>query len=380
MRQGLFTAIIAGIVLVTSLAWAGSPDGVPSTGINEKKTPELVKTIPISRKGEPKTIVQVQGDDFPTVKPGDTVEVFSEVEVSVTCLEPDPACVGKRYTFSPKVEASVVLANGTSRRGLRIGEAERITCSQDLPNRNHHCVVTVHRKKTITQAPNCAPQCSLNLVVKASHPKAKRGNVLVIGTDTDNGIDQNRAALSAGVFSPDETYDPRLIKTTNRVVRNVDVHPSDTKEVTVASVKLERLTQGEVLAIDAKAVASIGHLPYNTLTQGQIVLSEKRLSSDNHGIPLSVATRNGNLTSKNGFNCTQGRSGFATPCAIEKGSFVRIKANSRKHPNQNDGRWVPLYVNFFVGFDDVYTTGRKYRPGDKAKIKSVRLEIRRYSP
>jgi hypothetical protein len=41
---------------------------------------------------------------------------------------------------------------------------------------------------------------------------------------------------------------------------------------------------------------------------------------------------------------------------------------------------VPLYVNFFVGFEDVYTQGRPYRPGDKVKIESVNLEVRRYSP
>jgi hypothetical protein len=93
-----------------------------------------------------------------------------------------------------------------------------------------------------------------------------------------------------------------------------------------------------------------------------------------------VETLNLNVTPKYGFNCSQGKSGYKSPCAIEKGAFVRIIANSRRHPNQDEGPWVPLYVNFFVGFQDEYTPGRPWQPGDKAKIKSAKLEIRRYTP
>ena len=379
MRRGILIALVIA-VSATALAWAGGTPGVPRTGINQAKTPELEKTIPISKRGEPRTLVQVKADDLGPVRDGDIIEAFSEIEVSVTCLEPIPKCVGKIYRFSPKVEAQLVLADGRGRRGVPIGNPERITCSQDLPNRNHHCVLALHRTERLNGTPPCAPACSLNLVLKAFHDKAVKGNVLVIGADQDDGIAQRRATLSAGIFDPGEEYDPREPKTTRRMVRKVDVNPNDTREVTVASIRLDRLTKGEVLAVDGRVTTSIGHLPYNVLTQGQIVLSEKRGSSNNHGIPLSVATRNGLIAAKNGFNCTQGQSGFPTPCAIEKGAFVRIIANSRKHPNQDEGNWMPLWVNFFVGFQEEYTTGRSWRSGDAAKIKSARIEIRRYTP
>lgn len=274
----------------------------------------------------------------------------------------------------------MILADGKGRNGTPIGNPERVTCAQDLPNRNHHCVLSLHRTEVLEGTPPCAPSCSLNLVLKSYHPNAVKGNVLVIGADRDTGIAQRRAALSAGVFEPSGEYEPKEKKTTERLVRSVPIHPHDTHEVTVASIRLDRLTKGEVLAIEGRTVSSIGHLPYNALTQGQIVISERRASSNNHGIPLSVATRNGAVTPKNGFNCTQGKSGYKTPCAIEKGAFVRIIANSRRHPNQDEGPWVPLYVNFFVGFQDEYTPGRPWQPGDKAKIKSAKLEIRRYTP
>ncbi len=371
--------MLAAATSAVSLAWAGSA-GVPETGINQNKTPELEKTIPITKKGAPRTIVQVQSDDLGPVQEGDTLEAFSEVEVSVTCLEPIPKCVGKIYRYSPKVDAKLVLADGKSRKGTPVGNPDRITCSQDLPNRNHHCVLTLHRSETLKRTPPCAPSCSLNLVLEASHKNAVSGNKLVIGADQDQGIAQRRATLSVGVFSPGETYEHEESKSTRPIVKKVDINPNDTREVTVASIRLDRLTQGEVLAVEGRVTSSIGHLPYNVLTQGQVVLSETRGSSNNHGIPLSVATRNGLVTAKNGFNCTQGRSGFKSPCAIEKGAFVRILANSKRHPNQDEGPWVPLYMNFFVGFQEEYTTGRTWRPGDVAKIRSARLEIRRYTP
>jgi hypothetical protein len=378
VRRGVLIAAVFA-ASVASLAWAGTA-GVPRTGINQAKTPELEKTIPITRTGAPRTIVQVKAGDLGPVQNGDLVEAFSEVEVSTTCLEPMPKCVGKRYRYSPKVEASLVLADGRGRNGTAIGNPDRVTCAQDLPNRNHHCVLSLHRTQELHRTPPCAPSCSLNLVVKAFHENAEKGNVVAVGADQDDGIAQRRASLSAGVFEPGEEYDPRNEKTTDRLVNSVPINPNDTREVTVASIRLDRLTQGEVLAVQGRAVSSIGHLPYNALTQGQIVISEKRASSDNHGIPLSVATRNGLVTAKNGFNCTQGQSGYTTPCAIEKGGFVRILANSRRHPNQDEGEWVPLYVNFFVGFQEEYADGRPWRPGDEAKIRSARLEIRRYTP
>ena len=378
MRRGVLIAVIFAASAV-SLAWAGSA-GVPRTGINQKKPPELEKTIPISKQGTPKTIVQVKADDLGPVQDGDLVEAFSEVEVSTTCLAPIPKCVGKIYRFSPKVEAWLVLADGAGRNGTPIGGPERVTCAQDLPNRNHHCVLSLHRTQVMRGTPACAPSCSLNLVLKAYHPNAAKGNLLVIGADRDTGIAQDRATLSAGVFEPGETYEPKVKKTTDRIVRSVPIDPHDTHEVTVASIRLDRLTQGEVLAIEGRMVSSIGHLPYNALTQGQIVISEKRASSNNLGVPLSVATRNGLVTAKNGFNCTQGQSGYTTPCALEKSAFVRIIANSRRHPNHDEGAWVPLYVNFFVGFQQEYAPGRPWQPGDKAKIKSAKLEIRRYTP
>ncbi len=362
-----------------SLAWAGGT-GVPQTGINQAQTPELEKTIPITKRGAPRTIVQVGADDLGPVRDGDLIETFGEVEVSTTCLEAMPKCVGKRYRFSPKVEAWLVLADGRGRRGLAIGAPERVTCAQDLPNRNHHCVLSLHRTQVLRDTPACAPACSLNLVVHAYHDKAEKGNVIAIGADQDDGIAQRRASLSAGVFAENESYAPSEEKTTRRLVRKIPVNPSDTREVTVASVRLDRLMRGEVLAVEGRAVSSIGHLPYNALTQAQIVISEKRASSDNHGIPLSVATRNGLVTAKNGFNCTQGQSGYETPCATDKGAFVRILANSRRHPNQDEGEWVPLYVNFFMGFQEEYAAGGPWRPGDAARIKAVRLEVRRYSP
>lgn len=363
-----------------SLAGAGSAPGVPHAGINEKDSPELEKKIPITRAGAPRTIVNLSPDDLGPVQAGDRIEAFSEVEVSVTCLERMSKCVGKIYSFSPRVKAQLVLANGRGERGVAVGRPESLTCAQDLPSRNHHCVLALDRSQILRNTPPCAPRCSLNLVVEASHPRARKGNVLVIGSDEDQGILQNRASLSAGVFEPMGGYDPRIIKTNHRLVKAVSIEKSDTREVTVVSIRLNGLRRGEVLAIQGRVVSNVSRYKYGVLSQGQIVISEKRGSSDNHGIPLAVTTRNGKVTAKNGFNCTQGRSAHQSPCLIEKNGWVRIVRDARSKPNQDAGPRVPLFVNFFVGFKDEYTYGRPHRNGDKAKIKSARLEVKRYTP
>jgi len=72
---------------------------VPRTTVNVKNPAELEKKIPISKKGESRTIVHV---DVAPFEVGDLIESHGEVEVSVTCTEPAPKCVGKRYTHSPQ--------------------------------------------------------------------------------------------------------------------------------------------------------------------------------------------------------------------------------------------------------------------------------------
>ena len=380
LPKRILAAVVFALVLgASALAWAAID--VPSVGVDEAKEPELIETVDITKRGAPRTVLSLKDEKLSFGAPGQTIEAFAEVEVSVTCMEPMPKCVGTIYRYSPKVQAQFVLADGEGRTGKPIGEPVKVTCSQDLPARNHHCVLYMHRTATLTGIPACAPTCNLNVVLKAYHDNAKPGNKLVIGADTDDYIQQGKAAISAAVFSqPPLQHAPRKYVTSQRLVERVTIKESDTEEVGVASIRLDNLRRGEVLVAEGRAISDVGHLEYGVLSQGSLVLSEKKGSSDNHGIPISVGTNNGKFATENGFNCTQKDSGFQSPCAIRKGGAMRILAPSRENPNQDSGNWVPLWVNLYVSFGEEYNWGKGWQPSDTTKIRDVELVVRRYSP
>ncbi|CAN5215066.1 hypothetical protein BH24ACT23_BH24ACT23_00950 [soil metagenome] len=374
-------ASAAVFAVAAATAWAAAP-GVPEVGVDESKKPELRETIPITKKGESKTVLSLPPGKLGPVAAGDIVNGYADVEVTTACLEDLSGCPGKHYGYSPKVTGKLVLAKERGKRGAVVGKARSLTCAQDLPNRNHHCIVRLFESEALAKTPSCAPDCSLNVVLRASSRHAKRGQKLIIGAHAvGRSIDQGKAAFSSAVFPGADTFDPQVTKTTKRVKRSVPIRDGNTDEMTVASMRLDRLEKGEALIVEALAIVSTRGHDYNVLSQGQVVLSEKKNSASNKGIPLSVMSNNGKIATENGFNCTPGRSAHSTPCKTLKSGAARIEADSREHPNQGTGDWVPLHLNFYVGFSEQFSgKGQPWRSGDKAKIKRVKLKVTRYTP
>ena len=129
VRRSRIKALAAGTLIVGILFAGALPSAADTPTTLEVSTsngspPELVKTIPLSRHpgAKKRVVLSVDPPDLGTVQPGDKIEATGELEVSVTCLEPSPQCVGKLYNFSPHVEGRVYLAHGThSKGGVPIG-------------------------------------------------------------------------------------------------------------------------------------------------------------------------------------------------------------------------------------------------------------------
>jgi hypothetical protein len=354
--------------------------------------PELEKTVPISRhEGQQKRVVlSVDPPKLGRITAGDLVKATGELEVSVTCTEPSPQCVGRLYDFSPHVEVRPIIARRRhARNGLPVGRWERITCSQRLPNRNHHCTLTVDgdgRRIADTSKLPCPPaRCHLNLVLSAYNGHARRGNLLVIGGDGDSGIEQDKGRLNAGVYQPGDLKDfppaHRPIVTRRRMVGHIPVaeHDGDMGERVLYSVRLSRLQAGEQLVVVARAHVGIGSLPYNALLRSQLVLSERPRSTDHRGLPGLVEGANGEADESNGFNCTRGASDFRTPCLIHKVGVLRMVQDARRHPYQDQGRRVPLYVNLVTSAAAEY--GGQHQSGDRASVgRAGFIKVYRYSP
>lgn len=352
---------------------------------------ERVKTIPIAkRKGaKPRVVMSLPPEQVGNVTSNDSVYANAEVEVSVTCLEPMPKCVGKIYHYSPYYRAQLVLApdptTTSPSRTTPISKWRRQRCSQELPNRNHHCVLALDGTRNIAEGEGLpCTRCHVNLVVEAYHKKAKRGNVLVVGSDDDDGIEQNKGTINSAVWDPGPRpkVDPVVSKAPkSRKVPVASQSGSGKVGKVVMSRRLNELKAGEQLLVDAKVKVKTDHLPYGTLLQSQLVLSEKPGSTKRVGNPGKIASNKGVITAQNGFNCTRGRSGHTSPCTIRKFGVVKIFKDSRTKPELGEGAFVPLYVNLVVQSKAEYG-GHRHRAGDVAKLKRKgnKLKVTRFGP
>jgi hypothetical protein len=383
--------LIVGVLLAGALPSAADTPTTLQVATGDGNPPELVKTVPISRQpgGKKRVVLSVDPPELGTIQPGDRVSATGELEVSVTCTEPSPQCVGKLYDFSPHVRGRVYLGHGQhSTGGLPIGGWKKITCSQQLPNRNHHCVLVIdgpsRRIDSLSETP-CEPgRCHLNLVLSAYHDNARVGDLLVIGGDQDSGIEQDKGRLNAAVYRPGDmsafpaARNPIVSKMRRSAHVPVAGHDGAMSPRVLYSVRLNHLQAGEQLVVDARAHVGIGNLPYNTLIRSQLLLTEGPGAVDHKGLPGLVERNNGEADESNGFNCTRGASDFRTPCLIHKVGIVKMVHDARTHPFQDKGRAVPLYLNLVTSAAQEY--GGTHHLGDQANVtRAGFIRVYRYS-
>lgn len=355
------------------------PNEYVHVGVNDEKEAEVAKKVKITKKkGQSKTsAVSLAPEDLGPVRAGQLVRGMGEVEVSVTCTEPSPQCVGKLYKYSPKVQAQYVLAKSArSAKGEAVGRPVTKTCSQKLPNRNHHCVLVLDRAERVKKT---CERCFLNIVLTAWHKKAKKGNVLVIGADSDSGIKQGQASISAAVFKRDPAPATRVYSSSQVLSKSAVVVDSkdNTKQTVLASVRVDGLRKGDALLVTAKARTGIKHLGYNVLTQGEILVSQKKPSTSNKGVPVAAVSKNGTVAKQSGFNCTRGPSAYSDPCPIFKAGAAYMEYSAVTKPMNDKGASVPLYFNLLGSFGEQF--GKEQKSGDKVKVKSARIKVERIS-
>ena len=256
-------------------------------------------------------------------------------------------------------------------------------CSQKLPHRNHHCVIAIDGTREIKGGDSLAcDRCHVNLLVDAYHPSALIGNLIVIGSDGDSGIQQDKGTLNAAVWNPGPRPDAPVAETKQLSTHRIPVaaqNGSGGKQKVVISRRLDELKAGEQLLIEARTKVKTDHLPYGTLLQSQLVLSEKAGSISRAGTPGKIASPKGVITAQNGFNCTRGPSGHPSPCLVRKLGVVKIFKDARTRPTLGEGPFVPLYVNLVMQSKAEFG-GERHRSGDKAKVLSGSIRVTRFGP
>jgi hypothetical protein len=310
---------------------------------------ELVDVLPVTRRParEPRVAMSLGPSDLPPLEHGDTLKVFAEVQATNTCVDHSERCIGRPYGFSPFVTAKLLLAPGDSvtggRRALSLAHSRSVHCGQRRPNRNHHCVLTFqHARKRIfnTRALPCPrSRCFVNLVVSAHNPRARRGNVVVVGADlADGSILHDKGRLNA-VVTKAAAPAPTRSRTARPIHRRVPVTRGE-NWTSIYSIKFSNLRPGDILVALAKQHTSISPVPYNVFVGTRIVLTGRRSANRTSRLARRVTSLNGEFTELNGFNCTHGRSAYRTPCRSLKTGLLEIRDTPRRN-----GHPVPLFVS-----------------------------------
>ncbi len=382
-RGAALLVAVAGVFLVAATAAEARPfqGSIPSvrTAITGKRA-ELRETVPIaSRAGkQTKSVLSVR---LPKLRSGSRITLNGEVALTTTCVQQIARCIGRSYKFSPHLRARVVLAGdprASSRaKTVTVSRTATLSCEQTRPNRNHHCPLVIKGGSfevgRIADLP-CRPSgCRLNLLVDASHKKARSNQFVVVGSDQPDGsIEGGKARLSAAVsFGGLEV---ERYRTRRRRAKSLPAAFESGKRV-VYSQRIGNLRKRDVLIVRSRQVSRIQRFPY--FISDQIVISTRPTSTRPNPVGRRNASRVGTVTETNGFNCTLGPSAFSSPCVGVKAGMARIQRVAKTR----SGHAKPLYVNLVSrGFPKLIQARGSYPPVrilDRGYLEVTRLRADR---
>jgi hypothetical protein len=357
---------LAAVVSLALATAAPGQDGEGSSTVlvaSTEASAEITQAIPITRHGRGEVVASLRPEDLPDLRTGDQLEVSAEAEVTTDCLLRNrhfkSGCRGKAYRFNPRVGATLVLADDAGAlEGFPLSTRTQITCRQKLPAREHHCYIALTPDPVIVdeQALGCATgTCRVNLVMDASHRRARRGNVVLLGGNKgEEKVKQDKTSIDAvrirpadPLQGPPEPPNGSTIRdTAERLITGVSLgHPPRT--AVVYSQVLENVRDGDQIAARGRLVTSVRRLRHNANIASRIILTDSPLSTT----PLlgegDLPRERGEITESNGFNCTQRTS----PCEAVKAGVLRVEGDAAG----------PLYVNLVLSVGRV--GGRA--PGDR---------------
>jgi hypothetical protein len=197
--------------------------------------------------------------------------------------------------------------------------------------------------------------CRVNLVMDASHPSARQGNVVLLGgNEGEETVKQDKASIDAvrirpadpAQVPPEPPNGTTIDSTSEPLVTGLSLDDPP-RTAAVYSVPLEGgVKEGDQIAARGLLITGITGLRHNANITTRIILTDSAVSP----YPLlgegENARQRGLITESNGFNCTQ----RITPCQTVKAGVKRVEENAAG----------PLYVNLVLSVGRV--GGRA--PGD----------------
>lgn len=354
-------AAVAGALAVALLAIGAESAGAQSFDQPDQvlvstsgNNSELMQSVDIgTAPGEVETVVMSFAPKGQPLQADDGLSPSAEVQVTTDCSTELPKCVGDPYSYSPMVDARLILtssADPTGSGGTAVVMAQEIgrTCAHE----QHHCtIVFPFPDSPFAVSPPTVPcefadsGCRLNLVLSAYNPDATLGaDKLIVGEDEPDccGITvQDKGRLNAARLRPDMGGDPVGEVNTyssGPLVSSVPVRDTVSEGKTVVfSQRLGRLRKNEQLSVSGDMTTDISSLRYNrVLINSRLILADSRRATERSADVKKVEELNGEISEANGFNCTKDPP--TNPCQTRKVGVAHLIRNSDN----------TLYVNLVV--------------------------------
>ncbi len=361
---GLAAAALALAAASATAADADRAVDAASTGPHA----ELRKTVPITRRpgAGPRVALSIGPGKLSGLRPGDRLELSSELQLTVDCDKPSPRCAGRPYDFNPTVVVSLELAPRRSPGApSRVLARSRLSCRQKLPDRQHHCPVVFDVTTRVGDGFPCPlDRCHANLVVSASSPHARDDQRLIIGSNKPSGrIVQNKSRMNVIRLAPRARAE--RLRTGELRRRSLRLRP---QRKVVLSQKVDALERGEVLAVSAGLRSDVRHLGYNALVGAELIVARGPNAIEPSRLVRRSVWQRGKISPTNGTNCTPAQS----PCPTRKVGVVKVRRDVRG----GSGAPAPLFVNLVIR-----TKQKRVEREHGARLRihdDAALEVRRY--
>jgi hypothetical protein len=273
-----------------------------------------VETLPIvSEPGKGRHVVLSLGPEtktetpLPELAPGDRLLAFAELELTTDAEDANhPGLVGNAYSYSPKVEATLLLAADAEAVEAKAGRAlelVRAPWRQAISHQRHHAVVTFGDAELRVPGgglPWNGPS-HLNLVVSASHGNARPGDLLLVGQNEKTPtVVQDMAGIRAVRFRPGNTPAPPAEHESACLCAGVPIAKRDT---VVLSHELAGLAEGEQILVRGKLVTDATGLASPARISTRMFIADAPGQTEPGGAAAASLTWKGHLSKFTGFNC-----------------------------------------------------------------------------
>ena len=344
-------------------------------GATENK-PELLETLPIATAAgsAPRVLVslgpQTKTDSpLPDLAPGDRLLAFAELELTTDADDPaHPGLIGNAYSYSPAVEATLLLAADAEAVAPQPGRAVELAGApwrRDVSHQRHHAVVTFGDAELRVPKgglPWSGPSF-INLVVGAGHPDAKPGDVLLVGQNEKTPtVVQDMAGIRAVRFRPGDASEPPAEREATCLCAGVPVAKTET---VVLSHELSDLAQGERLLVRGRLFTDADELASPARISTRLFVADSPTQTEPGGAAAAALSWKGHLSKFTGFNCLPGEG----PQASSKYGVATV----REAPGRS------LYVNL------VAVSGAPFgglSPSEQLRVDAAQssLDVTRFRP